>query len=500
MLTTWIRRLYLSQHRGRVAGLTLSVLVILLFLGGLLRTLLFSQISPSPNPGKSVLLLSNPSKNRFASVTLLTMIRISDGKVLWQYHLQSTLANGYSSTTEEQLKAGTAVRIVDGIVYFAEVFDASPDRPAMSTYSLTALQADTGALLWQHQMQATTLEVLGVSNGVLVSQATVGSNSTADALTVSGYRAESGSLVWERQIAEHISYRGLTAQILKGILYVGKPQPWTISALEASTGRPLWQYTTKAVLFSQTPLIAEDGVVVLEGVAGDIFSHPTISLIGLRESDGALLWSREISKQGRFPGTLSSPFQAGGGLLYFATNVPEQNDLELNAVQIARGTLLWHQQVTAELSISGRELALANGTLYFPYTVLVQTAPPVATGLAIQAVQASNGALRWKKLYHPGQTEAPGWAIVDGTSASTVFAESSDSQHTPLIGLGAGDGATLWQDQRIVYREFVADGKLIVFSTITDLNQQLCALQPATSTVLWCHDVDKFQGWAIAGP
>lgn len=500
MLTSWLRHLSLSQHRGLAVGLVLSVLLILILGGSLLRLFPFSRLSPSPNPGKSVLLLSNPTDNRFAPVTLLTMIRVSDGKVLWQYHLRGTLANGYSHTIEEQLKAGTAVRIVDGIVFFAEVFDASPDRPAMSTYSLTALRADTGALLWQRQMQATTLEVLGISNDVLVSQATVGSNSIADALTASGYRAENGSVVWQHQIATHTSYQNSTAQMLHGILYVGKAQPWTISTIEASTGKPLWQYTPKAGIFSLTPLTVEDGVVVLEGVAGDLFSHPTISLSGLQERNGAPLWSREVSPQGGFAGTLSSPFQSGGGLLYFATNSAEQNDLELNALQITSGTLLWHQQVTDEWSIGGRELALANGMLYFPYTVLAQTVASGETGLALQAVQANNGALRWKKLFHPGRAEAPGWVVVDGTTASTVLAESSDSQHTPLMGLAAGDGATLWQDQRIVYREFVTDGKLLVFSRLSDLNQQFCALQPTTSSVLWCHNVDKYQAWALAGP
>jgi len=497
MLTTWIRRLYPSQHRGRVVGLTLSVLLILVLVGGLSRTFLFGRSSLSPNLGKSVLLLSNPTENRFALVTLLTMIRLSDGKVLWQYHLQGALANGYSytNTIEEQLKAGTAVRIVGGIVYFAQVFDARPDRPAMSTYSLTALRADTGALLWQHQMQATALEVVGISNGVLVAQVAVGSNSTVDVLTASGYRADTGSLVWERRMAEHISYGERTAQVIDGILYIGKGNPWTISALEVRTGKPLWHYSTQAAMVPSGPLIAANGVVVLQGASGESISHPTFNLSGLRESDGTLLWSHEISKQGGFPGDLSSPFQESGGLLYFATNVAEQNDLELDALQITRGTLIWHRQVTDQQSISGRELALGDGTLYLPYTVLAQG----TAGLFIQAIQASDGVLRWKK--HPGQAGAPGLVIVDGTTASTVFAESSDSQHSPLIGLNAGNGATLWQNQQwVVYREIIADGKLIVFSRLNDLNQQLCALQPATSAVLWCHNVDKYQGWAIAGP
>jgi outer membrane protein assembly factor BamB len=517
------RRVSLSARRSRVVvvgglallGALLIFAVLLARAGGLLSPFVSAgHTAPSPNQGNSVLMLSKPTTERIAAVTLLTMVRTSDGKTLWQYPLSGDLAGGLSGTAEEQLRAGTSVRIVNGVVYFAEVLDARSDRPALTTFRLTALRADTGARLWQRQMPATTLEVLGISDGVLVAQATTGSNYTVDELTATGYRADTGALVWERRLAEHLGYGGPPDQLLDGILYVrqaGAGLPGVFAALDARTGQPLWQPTKQNVAFSAA-IAAADGVVVLAGGGvGQSRATSALSVSGLRERDGAFLWSHELSPRGGFPGTLALPsFQASAGVLYFATNVPGQTDLELNALQITRGTLLWHRQVTAGRAITnqqssgGRGLVLANGTLYLVYTLPASVASPTAYGLFVQAVRASDGALGWGQLYHPGRSEDPGLAIVDGATVSAMVMWSSDSEHTPLLGLGAGDGATLWQDQRIAYGELIAEGKLLVFSVLPppdiQFHQHLCALQPGTGAVLWCHAVDGLSNWVIVGP
>ncbi|HEV2461660.1 MAG TPA: PQQ-binding-like beta-propeller repeat protein [Ktedonobacterales bacterium] len=515
MLTTQAPSAPKQGRRGRVAaGIALGALLIVALVGGLLYALVFGHSTPSPNQGKSVLVLSKPDTERIAAVTLLTMIRTSDGKVLWQYHLAGDLAGGLSGTADEQLRAGTAVHIVNGVVYFAEVLDARPDRPPLTTFSLTALRADTGARLWQHQMQATTLEVLGISDGVLVAQATTGTNYAVDALTATGYRADTGALVWERRLAEHIGYGGSPDQLFDGILYVrqvGAALPLTTTALDAHTGKQLWQSTSQNVGFV-APIAAADGVVVVEGgVPGGRGAPYAPSLSGVRERDGALLWSHELSPSGGVPGTLALPsFQASAGVLYFATNSPARTDLELNALQITHGTLLWHRQVTArqvitnQQSSGGRGLVLANGTLYLLYALSAPASSPADYGLFVQAVRASDGALGWGQIYHPGQGEDPGLAIVDGSAASAVVTWSTDSEHTPLLGLSAGDGTTLWHDQQTAYGELIADGKLLVFSVLpppdNQFHEHLCALQPGSGATLWCTAVDGLGNWVVVGP
>ncbi|HEY7020017.1 MAG TPA: PQQ-binding-like beta-propeller repeat protein [Ktedonobacterales bacterium] len=486
----------------------LGALLIMALVGSLLYIFVsnLTQHAPSiPNQGKSVLLLSKPDVARIANVTLLTMVRTSDGKALWQYHLSGDLAGGLSGTADAQLRAGTAVYIVNGVVYFAEVLDASPDRPALTAFRLTALRADNGARVWQQQMQATTLEILGVSDGVLVAQATTGSNSTVDALTATGYRTDTGAVVWSRRLAEHIGYGGSPDQLFDDILYVrqaGTEQPWAFDALDARTGKLLWR-STRQDMAPGRAIASADGVVVMAGGGG---------VIGVREHDGALVWSHALSLQGGFPGALAVPsFRADASRLYFVTNVPSHDDLEINALRIADGALLWRQQVTSQQATTNQqssgtsELVLANGTLYLMYWLSAPpAASPTAGGLVVQAARASDGMLGWSQIYRPGPHEAPSFTVVDGASASAVVAESTNSEHTPLIGLGAGDGNIVWQDQRIAYGELVANGKLLAFSVPSppdpQFHQRLCALSPDSSAVLWQYNVDGLANWVIIGP
>lgn len=282
----------------------------------------------------------------------------------------------------------------------------------------------------------------------------------------------------------------------------GTEQPWIFDALDARTGELLWRSTRQDIALGQA-IAAADGVVILEGGSG---------VSGVRERDGALLWSHALSPQGGFPGTLAIPsFREGAGRLYFATNVPTQDDLEINALQITTGALVWHRQVTSQQATTNQrssgagELVLANGILYVLYWLSAPpTASPTAGEIVVQAARASDGVLGWRQTYHPGPREAPSLTIVDGGAAAAVVAESTGSEHTPLIGIGASDGAILWQDQRIAYGELVADGKLLVFSVPSppdvQFHQRLCALRPDSSAVLWCHEVDGLGNWAIVGP
>jgi hypothetical protein len=62
----------------------------------------------------------------------------------------------------------------------------------------------------------------------------------------------------------------------------------------------------------------------------------------------------------------------------------------------------------------------------------------------------------------------------------------------------------LWRDQRTVYGELIADGKLVVFSVLpppdNQFHEHLCAVKPGTGGMLWCDAVDGLGNWLIAGP
>jgi hypothetical protein len=149
-------------------------------------------------------------------------------------------------------------------------------------------------------------------------------------------------------------------------------------------------------------------------------------------------------------------------------------------------------------------LVLANGMLYLLYSHLVPTGSPAGYELFAQAVRASDGALGWGHLERPGLREAPALILVDGDAVSGVLVEASNSEHTPLIGLGVHDGTALWRNQSTVYGELVADGKLLAFSVLpppdNGFHQHLCALQPSTGVPLWCTAVDGLGNWIVVGP
>jgi outer membrane protein assembly factor BamB len=348
---------------------------------------------------------------------------------------------------------------------------------------------------------ATTLEIMGIDNGLLVSLMTVGSNSQVDALTAAGYRAETGALVWQRQIAQHISYGNPPDQLFGGTLYVELAPAWTVLAIDARTGKQLWKYfwqpiEQKVFTVSVYPLTAGDGVVVFAGATGPSLDQLKANFRALRQSDGALVWRKEVSKPGGFQGGLGSPIQTDGNLLYFATNVPEQNDLELNALQVSSGTLLWHQRIATRPTLNMLSLGLANGVLYAPYQFNAQRN---THGLVIQAVQAKSGTLLWQARL---ETSGALVALGDGMNASTMInATDSGRSYTSVVALNTANGTTFWHNAGEGFGGIIADGKVVAFVHRVhqgDFRQQLCALQPDTGTSLWCHDADGFNNWVIA--
>lgn len=508
MRMPWTNRFYRSQHRDKIIWVALCLLLVLALIGGLLSTFIlkYTSSSSSLNAGKSVLWLSNPELDPYALVKYLTMIRTSDGSVLWQYHLQGTLAGGYAHQLTDQLHSGTAVRIVNGIVYFAEALHAGPDIPAMTTFSLTALRADTGTIMWRHQMIATTLEIMGISHGLLVSLMTTGSNSQVDTLSAAGYRADTGSLVWHRQIAEHISYGNPPAQLFGEALYVELAPAWTLLALDARTGKPRWKYfwqarEQKVFTWAVYPLTASHGIIVVAGMTGSSFDQSKVNLRGLRQSNGVLVWQKELSRQGGFLGDLYSPLQTDENLIYFATNVPTQDDLELNALQVSSGMLLWHQQIATSTTRNLRALGLANGVLYLPYQLKTQGNAQETSPFIVQAVQARSGSVLWQ--YLPGKPVAL-FAMVSEMKASTIITSTdSNSNYDSMVALNIKNGTARWQNSLNGFGGSVADGKIISFvyrdrPPYSDFKQRLCALQANTGASLWCHDADGINNWVIA--
>jgi outer membrane protein assembly factor BamB len=488
MFSPLIQRWRRVKHSQRVI-LFLCVLLLLAVLSSLAR---YWYQTPQQQ-SQSVLLLSNPGGNLFTPVTLLTMVRLSDGHVLWQYHIHGAL-----NATADQLSAGNAVRIVDGLVYFVENTLTDQNGPAQHPYNLIALRADTGTPVWQKSLQVTWLTIVSINQGLVICEQSTAATTQASTITLTGLRANNGAQAWTRTIAGQIDYSNVLTQLLAGTLYITSALPWTVTALNANTGEQMWRYSTTTRFISIAPFTASRKVVVLLGVqmitnVGETIVATRLNLQGINQQNGQPLWSKDISEPGGFTGTFStySPVN-GNDLLYFTTN---DTALALNALRLTDGKLQWQRHLNSHSAISGRMIVQSHGVLYLSYSLV---SSPLHPQLFFTAIKASTGTPLWQKSY-VSSFGAPSLAIINGTTTLAAVAETNTSQHRPLLGVSATQGNVLWQNGQTVFLEGVVYGKLMARIIISDRQQQLCALAPESGQALWCQGVTFNQGWYVTG-
>lgn len=203
--------------------------------------------------------------------------------------------------------------------------------------------------------------------------------------TVAAIDAQTGQALWRYTLPDEL---GGLPTLANGVLYVGDitgngPAVEThglnaLVALDARTGKPLWQAATGIV--SSAPAIA-NGVVYVGGY------NP--ALYAVNAANGHILWSDDTS-----PARVTTPAVAQG-VVYFSAN-------GVYAVDAATGRIRWRQALGASPSVSFTDVALAHGALY-----LARTDGSGASTL--YALNASNGAILWRRdgLNQPTPPVAP---------------------------------------------------------------------------------------------
>ncbi len=286
--------------------------------------------------------------------------------------------------------------VVDGVVYVA--FD----------YTLYALNAHTGSVLWQYTAGDAILGAPAVVKGTVY----FGSFDSH----LYAVRAKTGKKLWS--FAAN-SFIGSSPTVEDGVVYVGSGYGGTLYAVDARTGKQLWSYTTQGeinssaavangVVFAPSSdsnmyaLDAKTGVLRWKQAVGvDFTTAPTLAngmvylgcednVYALDARTGAIVWVKEWGAAGP---------AAAYGLVYLGSD-------KLYAVKAATGEVAW------EFGVYG-----------FP----MRTTPAVANGIVytagvdyVYALDARTGAQLWKS----SQTnEIAGTAItvVNGV----VFAISS---------------------------------------------------------------------------
>ncbi len=323
---------------------------------------------------------------------------------------------------------------------------------------LLALRLKDGKQVWQHQLLG-LLEGIAVANGVVY----CATNKTLLALN-----ASTGALLWQQAIPG-IAYHGI--QIVNGVIYLWGPQ--SIQAMLASTGAPLWQRMAyqnidSLVVQGNTVYVVTNGSVyalqeatgnerwampdtgnpdALVGAANGItYLHVYDALEAVNDTNGAVLWRQAL---GSFVDTGEDSTAANqlkatlaDGILYGAVN-----NL-LVAFRASDGAFLWkyagNQATRGQFYLLGTQ----NGAVYFQEPG------------QISAFRGTNGQLLWKApvttRYPAGYPDSPalldGPAIYIATGLISVVTPHPGNQGPPdscrftlsLFALSALDGTPLW--------------------------------------------------------
>jgi outer membrane protein assembly factor BamB len=314
-------------------------------------------------------------------------LRISDGKQVWEYHGDNNyipspvLANGlvYISTFDGLVALGASdgakiweyvtryqaniSDIINGVVYASE--NAGQDGPGIAY----ALGANDGKLLWKYTANNTSLDPAHVVGGVAY---VGGGNGMMYALQVSD-----GKLLWQRMLTGLQTY----IQEVHGVLYVLTQKiayPTSLSGGMTALDAPLFQ-----------PSIPSK----------QIYSY----LYALQASSGRVLWQYALNggQEGYANG-----FSLDNGLVYgseasFTNNNADQG--VIYAVRSADGSLAWKDEVKSNVN----NAQVANGIVY------VSSGSSTGDATVLYAVREQDGSLLWS---YPFQAQTTGTATIIGST------------------------------------------------------------------------------------
>ncbi|MBA3943549.1 MAG: PQQ-binding-like beta-propeller repeat protein, partial [Herpetosiphonaceae bacterium] len=279
------RRPWFIPSSGRVA---MPVLIMVLFVAG------------STRPSKSALLDTSGDWSVSGQNLSNTRYQAAEGTI--GVHTVGNLAPKWSFTHGGNVTATPAV--VGGAVYV----------PGWAG-NLSKLDATSGALIWSHAMSDYT----GVPGAISRTSPAVANNTvfvgTLKGADVVAVDATTGDLLWLRQLDTH-PYAQITQSpvVYNGVVYVGvssdEEQASTtggytcctfrgsIAALDATTGRPIWQsYTippnggqpggySGAAVWSSSPVVDADRNA-LYITTGDNYSVPSSVSTCIKQAGGA---------------------------------------------------------------------------------------------------------------------------------------------------------------------------------------------------------------------
>jgi serine/threonine protein kinase/outer membrane protein assembly factor BamB len=234
-----------------------------------------------------------------------------------------------------------------------------------------------------------------------------------------------------------------------------------VYALDAATGRQLWQRSTTRQ-FNDTMAVAGKAVYIADALDGGTYA--------LDAATGRQLWS--------VPTQAPLGLVVFGDVLYLGTPAKSRTTGGVSALSTKTGGLLWNAEFGPVSDVTGG-LAVADGTVY-----------ATSSNGEISAYDAASGVKRWrisgKKLIFGGPP-----LVADGVIYACGTADS-DIKTTALYAVRAATHGQLWQ-QPMGVSQFPPGMTIagdVIFAAFTRSSQpsspgDLNAMNAATGKPLW---------------
>jgi outer membrane protein assembly factor BamB len=334
---------------------------------------------------------------------------------------------------------------------------------------------------------------LGADGGVIIPLAARDPTSSFHTSALYALRARDGSLAWSCASTTYAGWDDV--QMVNGVVYaIAGTEPTRdfpagvhahgVYAIRPQDGKQLWSYSFQA---GSTSTLAFDGhLLFVSGVTADasgnqsalyaihtdsgslawqvsfsgalgppfIVAHHVIvpatsgdqALRGLREDNGATVWSKRIGSSAQ----PASPLMLDGALYLL-----DDNAATLTAIDGASGATRWTQPIPGTTT---GQIVAAPGALIVP------------TGQGLLALDPTTGATRWSAALggEPRPLRVAG---------QTIYAVSWTSNNTPdrLYALRAADGRQLWS------RDV---SKLVSLGLLPGAGDQIYLTEPTRSRLL----------------
>ncbi len=350
------------------------------------------------------------------------------------------------------------VQAMNGMVYVDTGVSAH-------TAFIYALQARSGVLLWQHAQGPDGLGTVSVSNGRVydapLAEARDGSISPQ---TITVLDASSGRVLWQITIPRGDGYARDGVVEANGVAYIGTNHS-SVYALVPQTGQLIWHVSQSASSFVDQDFIRITPVVS----GGMVFAGSVEHVCAYRASDGKQLWDYSVRTEGG-PSFGMQPF-VNHGVVYLVSSPPMS---KLVALRATDGTLIWQRQ---QWAIDPSDLLLANGVL-------------VNLASTLTAWRASDGSQIWQRATeNDAGPPGPGRPVVVGDGAIYVGGEDG-----ALHAFRLSTGTELWHYTipEVPVQEPPIYTAFITFSATTSYNQAIQSVSDlGLKTSYLCQD-----GWA----